>query len=73
MQGLINLSLIWVFYNQKTITYCLHVQNTEIGRIYLILYVDDLLISGSNQRKVDDLKRSVSTDGGGLSKTLFVL
>ena len=40
--------------------YCLYMKYESDDVIYLILFVDDLLICGKNKRKIDEIKNKLS-------------
>lgn len=49
-------------YTQSSADYCLYYK-TEGGKIvYLVLYVDDMLICGDNNKEIDTLKKALSSE-----------
>ena len=52
---------IWKLgYNRSNSDPCMYTrQLADESRIYLILYIDDMLVAGSNQAEIEKLKRSL--------------
>ena len=51
---------IWqLSYNRLDSNPCMYIRDLVEARIYLILYVDDMLIAGSNQVEIGKLKWSL--------------
>lgn len=43
-------------FSRSEYEYCLYIKVNEKGRIYILLYVDDLLLAGTNDQEVEKIK-----------------
>ncbi|KXJ79603.1 hypothetical protein RP20_CCG000255 [Aedes albopictus] len=57
-----NSTLLKLGFRRSNHDYCLYVSTTEGDEVYLVLYVDDLLIAGRNIRTIEKLKRRLSEE-----------
>ena len=47
-------------FKRSNVEYCLYTQGEGVGQIYLLIYVDDLLICSKSKKKIKNLKRVLS-------------
>ena len=43
-------------FKRSNVDYCLYTQGEGIDQIYLLIYIDDLLICSKNKKKIKNLK-----------------
>ena len=47
-------------FKRSNVDYCLYTQGEGVDQIYLLIYVDDLLICSKSKKKINNLKRVLS-------------